>query len=241
MHIVGDRYEGSGAPEIFLSFETPDEAQTLCGFLRLRLPNCAVTLTPDDSDSTQNGCIYTPLQNSTECSAPLNPGILQYNPPRSSASDTSLPRAGAADVPTNATVATEGAIEAQQRLRAEERKAAVTAAANSSEVVCAFPELQGCALIRELHVYGKLVVAEATPVEPSDTDTEATEEQEQAQQKRVQQHLDRCGHGTGNTVEDISSNDKATDKSSTQSQHGGFGRRLMARAEEIAMEAVSSQ
>ena len=69
------RYEGSGAPEIFLSFETPDEAQTLCGFLRLRLPSCSVTAPADDS------CLYTPLRSSTECSARLKPGTFRYLSP----------------------------------------------------------------------------------------------------------------------------------------------------------------
>ena len=32
------KYRGSDADEIFLSFETTDTDQTICGFLRLRLP-----------------------------------------------------------------------------------------------------------------------------------------------------------------------------------------------------------
>ncbi len=218
------RYEGSGAPEIFLSFETPDEAQTLCGFLRLRLPNCSVAVPTGASDDTTASCIYTPLRKSTECSARLKAGTLRYNPPSRSATGDSSSRVSASDTSMSAGPVAEGAIVAQQRVRAKERKAAVTAAGDENEVVCAFPELQGCALIRELHVYGKLVVADATSLGPSDTETEASEELEQDQEDAASpQHAVNAG---GNR------------KNDTQSQHGGFGRRLMARAEEIAIEAV---
>lgn len=208
---LAGRFEGSGAPELFLSFETPDEAQTLCGFLRLRLPNCSI-MPPADSDTYDD--IYTPLRRSTEFSAPLEPGTLRYNlPSRNGVGDSAL-ESTTVETSKPAPAAEEGAILAQQRVRAEERKAAVAAAADGNEVVCAFPELQGCALIRELHVYGKLVVADATAIGPSDTDTES------------------------DAIEERARDSERAVESSSQSQHGGFGRRLMARAEQIALEAV---
>ena len=231
-----DRYKGSGAPEVFLSFETPDDAQTLCGFLRLRLPHCSV-VTPADCDGTNDSCIYTPLRRSTECSTPLKPGTLRYNPPSAKDGD-SISRNADVSTPIPAAAVGEGAIAAQQSVRAKERKAAATAAANGNEVVCAFPELQGCALIRELHVYGKLVVADTTAIGPTDSETDASEDHEQEPPSALGDTSSAPQQRGVGVDDDKSEHGGSTGTSSTQSQHGGFGRRLMARAEEIAIEAV---
>lgn len=77
------------------------------------------------------------------------------------------------------------------------------AAAAEAAAAQVFPELIGCALVRELHVYGQLVAA----VIPGSADAAAG------------------GAATAGAV------------SGSASQHSGFGRQLMARAEEIAAAA----
>ena len=79
--LVERQYRGSEAEEYFLSFETTDTAQTICGFLRLRLPEA-------DEVVHEDGAALAAAQPAPE------------------------------------------------------------------RIDSAFPELQGCALIRELHVYG---------------------------------------------------------------------------------------
>ena len=152
------RYEGSCAPEIFLSFETADEAQTLCGFLRLRLPQCRRSSGVGEQE------MYTPLRSSTDCSKPLPPGALSYTPVKDGAARAAAEAAGGE---RERLESGETAIEHQVRVRALERRDATVpgggggsgAGTEADEVVSAFPELEGCALIRELHVYGKLVVS----------------------------------------------------------------------------------
>ena len=162
------RYEGSGAPEYFLSFETPDEAQTLCGFLRLRLPKL---------------------------------------------------------VAAPATAEPEPEPEPEPELEPEPGSEG-----GAGRGVSAFPELEGCALIRELHVYGKLVVADAT----ARTDTEPSAAGAGVAEGRT--------NSRGRSI--VSGGSRAAicppvpgTSTAAESQHGGFGRRLMARAEEIAAEA----
>ena len=95
------RYQGSGSPEEFYSFETDDGKETILGFLRLRLP--------------ARGKPYA------------------VRPAATSIHSRSQPDGGT-----------------------------TAAATDAMPAVPPFPELVGCALIRELHVYGQLVSTSAT-------------------------------------------------------------------------------
>jgi histone acetyltransferase (RNA polymerase elongator complex component) len=73
----------------------------------------------------------------------------------------------------------------------------------------AFPELRGCALIRELHVYGVMQCVGArvaSTIAPGGTNEATADTQPSQAPKQL-------------------------------SQHGGFGRQLMQRAEQVAISA----
>ena len=82
----------------------------------------------------------------------------------------------------------------------------------------AFPELEGCALVRELHVYGELIPTGA--------------QDELQVEARAARARGEDGSDGGQQREQGRSAGKKK-----KSQHGGFGKLMMARAEEIAWAA----
>lgn len=86
---------------------------------------------------------------------------------------------------------------------------------NVRNAECPFPELDGCALIRELHVYGNLI--------PTSTATKGVEGDRPQQQPEGQE-------GQGEDEEGKKS-------AAPNAQHSGLGTRLLVRAEELARAA----
>jgi histone acetyltransferase (RNA polymerase elongator complex component) len=104
----------------------------------------------------------------------------------------------------------------------------VTQADQSPDEASPFPELAGCALIRELHVYGNLVVSNAAAAEvevrPNASGVDEEEEEEDQAAKETPLSRKQRAGGTGSAV-----------------QHMGFGTRLLAAAESVAVEAGATR
>lgn len=128
-------YFASGGLEYFISFETPDE-ETIFGFARLRIPSAYLDLEKDRVD----------IAEIEKASGIARPAELRGRGRETKEDDLKGKKAGKR-------------ARTRSRQRGRRNKSGGKGETDESQFEVPFPELANAGLIRELHVYGKLLPA----------------------------------------------------------------------------------
>ncbi|GBG25517.1 Elongator complex protein 3 [Hondaea fermentalgiana] len=175
--LVVRSYEGQGAQEFFLSYEVNDEAETILGFLRLRLPGRRVLLREGGVESALPPSLSSASvtgYSSDDDEEDGEDGGGGDNDDESEAEDRGRSTVNAA----TSVSSSGGGLRRRKRSKTPtvrrqtpaKKSAAKTPSTTSSsakpprvdpsQMFVPFSELDGAALVRELHVYGQLIPTE---------------------------------------------------------------------------------